>query len=426
MPIFLRSQLLYADCPIFNHTRKNKMPHVSDGAQKQLGEDAATKITSSQPDITVEKVSSLSRTVAQQAEEIRNLRNRNAELRAEIQRRDLSKDDILVTALMHAAADGNMETVKFLIEDEATLRDRHGKTAIMYAASHDQKDVVELLLPLEGDIMDNEGRYALYYSLESGSLATSEYLIEHTSSTDTNGATALMRAVAENNAKMVSLLIPIQKGMQTTASGELTLKCGRCRFHKGTTALMLAIRYGYLDMAKNLLEHEKGKKDSHDWTALMWAAHCGCTEILKDLVGSETGMQSLNGWTALMLAAYNDHTDAVSELIESEAGLCAKDGSTALIAAAKRGNHGSVELLIEKQATLVDSEGRTALMWAAHNNHLECVKLLAEKEKEIKSASKWVEVNGKSKVVHQVNSTALDIAKNMNHQEIVAFLSASP
>lgn len=312
------------------------MPCKSHSAQKQLTGDIVDDSISSQQDINAKKVNSLKVLVEQQAEQIKNLKSRNAELRAEVEQRIQSDDDILVTALMHAAADGNMETVKYLIEDEATLQDRHGKTAIMYASFHGYNDIVELLFPLEGAIMDNKGHDALYYALKSSKLDTAKYLIHRIASTDQNGATALMRAVVENDLDMVRLLIPIQKGMQTTSDGEFTVKCGKCHFYKGTTALMLAIRYNYLNIAKELLEHEKGKKDCNNWTALMWAAHCGCTEILKDLVESENGVKSLNGWTALMLAAYNNHIDATKELAKFEATISANDGCTALDIATKR------------------------------------------------------------------------------------------
>ena len=54
-------------------------------------------------------------------------------------------------------------------------------------------------------------------------------------------------------------------------------------------------------------------------------------------------------------------------------------------------------------------------MVATYWNRLECVKPLAEKEKDMKAMHKWYE--------YPLSITALDIANQMKHTEIVSILS---
>ena len=62
-----------------------------------------------------------------------------------------------------------------------------------------------------------------------------------------------------------------------------------------------------------------------------------------------------------------------------------------------------------------DESGWTALMVATYTNRLECVKLLAKKEKDMKAMHKWYE--------YPLGITALDIANQMKHTDIVSILS---
>ena len=54
-------------------------------------------------------------------------------------------------------------------------------------------------------------------------------------------------------------------------------------------------------------------------------------------------------------------------------------------------------------------------MIAAERNRIECVRLLARKEKSIKTTHEWSR--------YPPGSTALDIAKERGHTEIVSILS---
>ena len=90
-------------------------------------------------------------------------------------------------------------------------------------------------------------------------------------------------------------------------------------------------------------------------------------------------------------------------------------GWTALVRAARNGRPGCVKLLLEKESGMQDKDGWTALMLAVYDNRLECARLLAEREKDMKTTCEyWGFPPG---------STALDIAEDWGHTEIVSILS---
>ena len=62
-----------------------------------------------------------------------------------------------------------------------------------------------------------------------------------------------------------------------------------------------------------------------------------------------------------------------------------------------------------------DESGWMALALATYWNRLECVILLTKKEKDMKAMHKWYE--------YPLSITALDIANQMKHTDIVSILS---
>ena len=79
------------------------------------------------------------------------------------------------------------------------------------------------------------------------------------------------------------------------------------------------------------------------------------------------------------------------------------------------GHTDCVKLLLKKEAGMRDKNGWTALMYATEYGHPDCVELLAEREKNMKTTHAcWGFPSG---------TTALGIAKRMNHTRIVSILS---
>lgn len=75
------------------------------------------------------------------------------------------------TALMYAAAAGDEDAVKLLLEFRADVNagDRQGRTALMKAASNRQEEIVEMLIEAGADVFQTDyvGRDALRYAQEA-------------------------------------------------------------------------------------------------------------------------------------------------------------------------------------------------------------------------------------------------------------------
>lgn len=123
-------------------------------------------------------------------------------------------------------------------------------------------------------------------------------------------------------------------------------------------------------------------EDGH--TELMRAALAGDTVNMRELLaaGADVNAKDGEGRTALMFAVTNMHTDIARELLEhgADVNATANDGGTALMLAASSGDTEGVRALLRKGADpsgkYVQS-GKTALTLAKENNHAEIVELLS-------------------------------------------------
>lgn len=144
----------------------------------------------------------------------------------------------------------------------------------------------------------------------------------------------------------------------------------------GTTALMLAARYGHTEIAQSLLATNSinvNQQDSRGITALMFATRHGRVEIVRALLAVNNiniNQQDNLGWTALMFAAHNGHTETIQTLLAT-AGINVNqqdnDGWTALMYTALRGRIETAHLFLTTDGISVnqrENKGKTALMIA--------------------------------------------------------------
>lgn len=368
------------------------------------------------------------------------------------------KDNTGTTALMYAASNGHFRVVKALLPHEAKLKDKYNNMAISLAIKNKHVEIVRLLLLYENDpswtslmcaavvgdfettrrhlsdkdLIDNSGRTALDLAKAAGHGPVIEVL----DPMDERGFTALMRAAAQRDLDTVKILIPVQKGMQTVVDGECSCKNDKHWFNKGTTALMIAAHYGYVDVVKELMKYECNLHDSRGRTALMIAAAWGKVNVVRILIPLQKKMQTTGdgeyeadeqgfwfnkGSTALIFATRYCRLNVIKELIEHEGRMQDEFGGTALMWAARHGYAKAISLLIEKESRMQNERGWTALMWAVHSIKIEAVRLLVNYEKGMKSTreSETIQHNSSSLSVifksiqdsFPPGSTALTIAK---------------
>lgn len=180
--------------------------------------------------------------------------------------------DSKATELILAAADGELEQVKTLIEKEGVdinaRESKIGATALFGASLKGQLEVVKYLIDKGADInvkIDN-GRTALIIASMNGHLEVVKALVE-----GKNG-----------------LLSMFNKGADINAKG-----------NDGWTALMQASAEGYLEIVKYLIDkgadiNAKVKSEKFDGaTALMWASGEGHLEVVKYLISKGANVNAV-------------------------------------------------------------------------------------------------------------------------------------
>ncbi len=208
------------------------------------------------------------------------------------------------SALVTAAGNGNLETVKSLLKKgvDVNFKAEDGSTALMRAASNGDVEMTRFLLSKGADV-----------SAEAD-----------------DGSTAIMWAAAAGQAEIVTILC--EKGAAMTlhiaaALGDISgVRYFRdagvgldSRAKDGKTALMLAAEHGHVDAMKLLLEK-----------------------------GAEVNARHTQNRSALTLAVRNGHTDAVKLLLKHGAYTEEKTGPLTILELAKRRGHTEIAKLLKK------------------------------------------------------------------------------
>ncbi|TNJ27646.1 Ankyrin repeat protein 1 [Giardia muris] len=151
----------------------------------------------------------------------------------------------------------------------------------------------------------------------------------------------------------------------------------------GTTALMLAIEYRFLEGAELLADLERNMIRKDGTTAFELAQASGVPEICE-LFASD-GIQSLSssGLTPLHRAAQLGDMGGVLSNLQYAKSLD-RSGRTALMYAAEAGHLSVVRALIPKEGGMRDYNGTAAIMLAAEQGHVECVEALVEVERHVR------------------------------------------
>lgn len=334
------------------------------------------------------------------------------------------KDTEGMTALMHAAIQGCIPMVQFLVEKGARIssKDDGGETALMKACKEGNKDIMKFLLsaqlaqkkrggPLGGggdlqklmaaekrrvlDAKDDEGVTAVMKASEQGEADIMKDLLEEGATLemkDDEGWNVLMWAALAGHNEIVETLVNHYE-----VAAEYTTE-------KGENALMKASANGHWEVCDFLLEKKAkvNQVDTENQTALMWAAAEGHLLTVKGLINKDAKIDLVTkaGKTALLLAAQFGRDEVCKFLISNGAKVDHQDaeGHTALFGAVQAGNHMLCETLIAKKCPLEarTTSFQTALMWGALHQQLQCVQVLISTGAQIHS----VDENGKKAVDH--------------------------
>jgi ankyrin repeat protein len=153
-------------------------------------------------------------------------------------------------------------------------------------------------------------------------------------------------------------------------------------------ALVLAAEAGDLAQVQSLLSRADGKQvnvlDSCRWSPLMKAALNGHLAVVERLLllGADANLADKGGYQALHLAASRNHLAIAALLLANGAQLDTQErtqGFSPLIWAAKEGHLQMVDYLLMAgaNASLQDHQGKTALDWARQMQHQAIVQTLS-------------------------------------------------
>jgi ankyrin repeat protein len=265
------------------------------------------------------------------------------------------QDDIGASPLSRAAAEGEHEVVRILVEASATLdaQDEKGRTALFWAAKKGHSNVAKVLIDNGANLnlTDNEwGRTALHFAIE------------------------------RENVEVAKLLI--------TAGAPLDIKDG-----EGRVPLSYAAEQGLEDVVTLLVE--KGAdvnmpddtEDDGMWDTMVplsWAAANGNEAVIRILLAHHASVNpDIEGRPPLMHAFQEEKDEAMKVLLEHGADPFGGDFSDECVlrGVAKCGLKDTVELCLKQKARSVEVKQESiwwALVEASHNDHAEVVELLLQ------------------------------------------------
>ncbi|KAM7166471.1 protein fem-1 homolog C [Macrochelys suwanniensis] len=161
----------------------------------------------------------------------------------------------------------------------------------------------------------------------------------------------------------------------------------------GATPLLMAARYGHLDMVEYLLEHccasiEVGGSVNFDGETIegappLWAASAaGHLKVVQCLLdhGASVNNTTLTNSTPLRAACFDGHLEIVKYLVEHKADLevSNRHGHTCLMISCYKGHKEIAQYLLEKGADVnrKSVKGNTALHDCAESGSLDIMKML--------------------------------------------------
>ena len=231
------------------------------------------------------------------------------------------------------------------------------KTIVNYARSGNlQKVREELLAGADVNLGEGEGT-ALSFACTIGDFGIAKLLIENganVNALDIDRCTPISWAGNGGHIDIVKLLL--EHGAEVNAGSK-----------HGLTPLIHAAVRGETEIVALYLENGAKSKHSSGTTALIHACSFGFLDTAKLLLPySDINHQNKDGLTALMMASENNHIELTELLLQNGADTNLSDkafSATALMKSAVNGNFEVVKLLVSYGADIMakDKNGRTVL-----------------------------------------------------------------
>ena len=243
-----------------------------------------------------------------------------------------------VTAMVEAAREGNLPSVRSLIKEHADVNAlaNDGSSALLWAAYHSDAEMTKALVAAGArvDLANQYGVTPLLQASRNGDLEVMRALLDagaNPTRWHAEGETPLMAASRTGRVDAVQLLL--SHGSFVNAADPF----------QEETALMWASAEGHLEVVQELLKagadpnlkahvstitnRKNADHPSGGFTALMFAVRNGHEEVAKALIagGADLKLTSADGVTATIVAIVNDRFDLAKELLDL--GADPNDGS---------------------------------------------------------------------------------------------------
>ena len=338
----------------------------------------------------------------------------------------------LDTLLLKAVKSNNLDSVKSLVQLGANVNycDSNQAPIVMWAALKGDLEMVKYLVENGADvkkkgIIDNTygrllGRYIfgnitgiaivrkdfelVKYLIEECGIDINDIELNPETMTETGWDlfeyalcvkdTIIIKYLTENGV-IIRDIFPL---LYSSMPEEFLLKCNiidslnfRKKDHNGKTVLMEAILRGYNKISKTLITNTSNPvdlniKDNEGRNILYYAVYMQNVTLIKEILNKRINIKNKDnkGRAAIFLALNGGNIRIIKLLIEAGIDLTEADdkGITPLMYAIQKRNSSEViDLLISNNVNHLDdqdNEGRTALFYAIDNNDLGTIKLLIQ------------------------------------------------
>lgn len=269
----------------------------------------------------------------------------------------------------------------------------NGTTALVDAVENQDAEAVQTLLKQHVDVnaTSPDGTTALHWAAHWGDLPTVEALLK-------GGAnvTALNRygATPLSEAVRIGSEELVNKLLDAGADPNTLVTS------QAETVLMKASRDGNLGAVKALVAHGadvNAKENFRGQTAVMWAAAEGHADIVSLLAAHGADLN---------LRSYDRDTKAPKMEAGTPSAPIARGGLTALLFAARQGQIDTAKALLDAKANInsVDSDGNNALILAILNSHYDLTEMLIERGADVNLAA----ANGRTALYSAVEMHDVD------------------